>query len=152
MMISRRHFLLKSRILSISHARNQITFTSRIFSNTICELYLKQPLPPPQHTSHARSLPLTAPLTIYQPLKLDNDQLSLLPEILDYATFAPIMQLKNETLYKPIRDKFASLLKNVVLGVLESFFQLDHQVDISLYLMEATALCHSRELVGLKSS
>ena len=28
-------------------------------------------------------------------------------------------------------------------------FQLGHQVDNSLYLMEAIALCHSRELVGL---
>jgi len=43
-------------------------------------------------------------------------------------------------LYKPIRDKFPILFENVVLGSLESFFQLDHQVDISLYLMEATAL------------
>ena len=32
---------------------------------------------------------------------------------------------------------------------LKSFFLLDQQVDISLYLTKTTALCHSRELVGL---
>ena len=35
-------------------------------------------------------------------------------------------------LYKPIRDKLPSIYENVVLWSLESFFQLDHQVDISL--------------------
>ena len=33
------------------------------------------------------------------------------------------------------------------MGSLKSFFPLDHQVDISLYYAEATALPHSRELV-----
>ena len=32
------------------------------------------------------------------------------------------------------------VIMNVVIGSLESFFQLNHQVDISLYLTEATAL------------
>ena len=52
--------------------------------------------------------------------------------------------LENEThfdlkspLYDPIRDKFLSLFENIVLRNLKSFFQLDHQVDISLYLIEA---------------
>ena len=54
-------------------------------------------------------------------------------------------------LYNPIRDKFPSIFKNVVLGSLKSFFH-DHQVDISLYLTEATALRHSRELASLKPS
>ena len=53
-------------------------------------------------------------------------------------------------LYNSIRHKFQLL--NVVLGSLGSFFQLDHQVDISLYLKEAIALYHSRELAGLTSS
>ena len=44
---------------------------------------------------------------------------------------------------KSIRDKFPSLFENVVLGSLKSFFQLDNQVDINLYLIEATALRHS---------
>ena len=47
---------------------------------------------------------------------------------------------------------FPSLFEKVVLWSLESFLQCDHQVDISLYLMEAITLRHSRELVGLKSS
>ena len=37
---------------------------------------------------------------------------------------------------KPIRDKFPSLSKNVVLGSLKSFFQLGQKVDISLYLTQ----------------
>jgi len=53
-------------------------------------------------------------------------------------------------LYNSIRDKFALLFENVVLGSLESFFQLDQKVDISLYLTEATALRHSRKLAGFK--
>jgi hypothetical protein len=47
-------------------------------------------------------------------------------------------------LHNFIRDKFALLFENVVLGSLESFFQLDQQFDISLYLTEAAALRHSR--------
>ena len=35
-------------------------------------------------------------------------------------------------LYDSIRGKFQSLFDNVVLGSLKPFFQLDHQVDISL--------------------
>ena len=73
------------------------------------------------------------------------------------ATFAPNNVVENEAhfmleypLYKPIRFKFPSLFENVILECLKSFFQLDHQVNISLCLMEVTALHHSRELVGLK--
>ena len=43
-----------------------------------------------------------------------------------------------------LEKKMPSLFGNVVLGSLKSFFQLDHQVDISLYLTEATALRHCR--------
>ena len=49
-------------------------------------------------------------------------------------------------LYDPIRDKFLSLFENVVLDNLKSFFQLDDQVDISLYLMKATT---SPPLLGI---
>ena len=55
-------------------------------------------------------------------------------------------------LYNPIRDKFSSLFESVVLGNLQYFFQSDHQVDISLYLMEVATLHHSKKLVGLKPS
>jgi hypothetical protein len=55
-------------------------------------------------------------------------------------------------LYDPIRDKFPSLFENVVLGSLNSFFQLDHQGDISLYLKEATALLPLWKISYLKPS
>ena len=55
-------------------------------------------------------------------------------------------------LYNSIRDKFPSLFENVVPGSLKSFFQLNQQVNISLYPTEVTALHHSRELIGLKPS
>ena len=52
-------------------------------------------------------------------------------------------------LHNPIRDKFSSLFENAELRSLKSFFQLDHEVDVSLYLMEVTALYHFRELANL---
>jgi hypothetical protein len=45
---------------------------------------------------------------------------------------------------------FVSLFENVVLGSLKSFFHLDHQVHISIYITEAIALYHSKQLVGFK--
>ena len=42
--------------------------------------------------------------------------------------------------HNPIRDKIPSIFENVVPKNLKSFFQLDHQVDISLYLTETTVL------------
>ena len=67
--------------------------------------------------------------------------------MIDYATFALTMQLKNEAhfvleshLYNPFRNNFLALFENVVLGGLKLLFQLNHQVDISLYLTEATSL------------
>ena len=41
---------------------------------------------------------------------------------------------------------FHSHFKNAILALLKSFFQLDHQVDIGLYVTHATAHCYSREL------
>ena len=89
-------------------------------------------------------------------IESDNGWLSMSLEILDYATFANIMQFKMSQfscwniIHDPIREKMPPLFGNVVLGSLKSFFQLDHQVDISLYLTEATALRHCRELANLK--
>ena len=40
-------------------------------------------------------------------------------------------------LYNTIRGKFPSLFETVVPWSLKSSFQLDHQVDINLYLTEA---------------
>ena len=55
-------------------------------------------------------------------------------------------------LYSFIRDEFSSLLENIVPRSLESIFQLDHQAEINLFIKEATALHHSRKLVGLQPS
>ena len=59
-------------------------------------------------------------------------------------------------MYKPIRDRFPLLLEDVVLGSLKFyfiyFFQLDHQLHISLFLTETHALRHSRESTSLKPS
>ena len=46
------------------------------------------------------------------------------------------------SLYDSIMYKFLSLFKNVVLRSLKFFVQLDHQADISVYIMETTALHH----------
>ena len=54
-----------------------------------------------------------------------------------------------------IRDRLSSTFRNVVLGKLTLFFQLDHRVDISFYLVEATTLialgnqplCHHLDLL-----
>ena len=86
MMMSRRLFLLKSGTLSISQGRDQSTSTSRIripFLKYECELYLKQPLAPPQckiivayRTSNNRLA-----------TKIGRWVTTLSPQILDYATF-----------------------------------------------------------------
>ena len=47
---------------------------------------------------------------------------------------------------------FYHLLESIVPWSLKFFLQLHHQVDISIYLTEATAVHHSRELAGLKPS
>ena len=52
------------------------------------------------------------------------------------------------TRYNSIKDKLWSLFEKAILGRLKSFFQLDHQVDTSFYLAEATALRHSRVVAG----
>ena len=92
-------------------------------------------------------------MTIDLPLKLNNERVSLSLEILDYATDV----VENEAhfllecpLYNSIRDKFPSLSKKIIPGSLKSFF--DQQVNIRLYLTEATTLRHSRKLTSLKPS
>ena len=42
--------------------------------------------------------------------------------------------------------------ENVIRGSLKSFFQVNPQVNITLYLTEATTLRHSKEIIGLKPS
>ena len=52
-------------------------------------------------------------------------------------TCGPFISKKHGT----VRPTF--IFEQVVLGSLKSIFQLDHQVNITLYLMEATPLQHS---------
>ena len=55
-------------------------------------------------------------------------------------------------LYNSISDEFQLAFEDVVSGSLESVFQSYHQVDISLYLMQATIFYLSREQVSLTPS
>lgn len=52
-------------------------------------------------------------------------------------------------LYNPITMKFQLLFEMAILGNLKFIFQSNQQVDISLYLIEANALCHHNNVVGL---
>ena len=55
-------------------------------------------------------------------------------------------------LYNSMKNKSSSIFENVILGSVKSLFQSKHQVNISLYCTEATALYHSRKLASLKPS
>ena len=70
--------------------------------------------------------------------------------MIDYATFTPKLSWKWGTfcvgMFPLSHISFYHYLRNVVLGILTSFFQLDHQIDINLYLVEAIALCRFMEV------
>ena len=55
-------------------------------------------------------------------------------------------------LIQPYKRKVSVTTHQSSKGSLKYFFQWDHQVDISLYLTEATARHHSGELASLKPS
>ena len=120
-----------------------------------CELYLKQPLTPPKRKiivayltmNHRLAIEIGCWLTI--PISRDNR----LCHFCSYNAVENKAQFMFEcSLYNPIRDEFPSIFKDVVLWSLKSFFEFDHQVDISFYVTEATTLCHYMELDGLKPS
>ena len=71
----------------------------------------------------------TTPRTINLPLKLDHGQLSLFLHILDYATFAPTMQLKL---------KHTSCWNDLSITTLEinlhHYLRTDVQVDSQVFL------------------
>ena len=142
-MISRRFFLLTSGTLSISQGWKLDDRQLKDFPKLHeCELYLEQSLTPPQckiigayHTSNHR-------------LAIEIGQWStfLISSNNRLCHFYSCNVVENEAhfvlecpLYNSIRYKFQALFEKLVLGSLKSFFQLDHQVDISLYLTEATA-------------
>ena len=104
-----------------------------------CELYLKQPLTPPQcmiiatyHTSNHR---LATEIGRWTSILVSRDT--------RLCHFCSSNVVENEAhfvlecpLYNQIRDKFSSLSENVVprTWIIKSFFQLDQQVNISLCL------------------
>ena len=110
-------------------------FCSRNFKNYECDSYLKQPLTPP----HAKSLLLSAPHIIDWPLIFARYELHQSLEIIVYVTFARRMY-KGVPSMNPIPSMCCKCRWK---GSLKSFFQWNDQVDISLYLTEATPLCYS---------
>ena len=103
-------------------------------------LYIYLPIIAAYHTSNHR---LTNEIGLISTIPISRNNhfcISNLDESTHFVLECP--------LYGPISDKFQSLFEKVILGSLKFFFQLDQQVDISLYLMKATAFCHSRELAG----
>ena len=149
LMIWMRLCLLKSWILSITLGKKlDHLHLKRVFSNT--KVYCTW-------TNHwqrpnTRSLLLTAPRTTDLPLELDGGPQPLFFRGNILCHFCCSNVFENEAhfeleclQYNSIRDEFQSLFENVVLWSLKSFFQLDHDVNISLYLTEATPLRHCRE-------
>ena len=118
-----------------------------------CELYLSNLW---LH-SNARSLLLIAPWIIDLPLKLDGGQLFLSLEIILPLLLLQYNGWKQGTLcvglplYNSIRDRFQSLFETVVSRSFKSFFQLEHQVDISCLSHRdyCTLLSHFRKVAGL---
>ena len=115
-----------------------------------CELYLKQLLTPPPHKI------IAAYCTPNHKLVINIGRWTTIPISRETTLchFWSCNALENEAhfvmechLY--IRDKFPSLFENVILGCLKSFFQLDHEVGVSLFLTKATTLCHFRELASM---
>ena len=125
----------------------------KVFLKYECELYLKQPLTPPQRkiiigypTSNHR---LVAKIGRWSTNPIFRD--TRLCHFFSYNVIGNEAHFVLECpLHNPSRDKSPSLFENVVVGTLKSFIQLDHQVDVSLYLTETTTLCPCRELIGLK--
>jgi hypothetical protein len=119
-------FHLSLKKLDYLHFENFLTYD--------CELYLKQP-----RNHNARSLLPITPRTIDLSLKLDDGQLSVSLEMLDYAPFSPLMQLKTRHIScwnvpdtTPLKINFHNLLENVASRSLKSSFQLDPQININL--------------------
>jgi hypothetical protein len=116
---------------------------------------LKQPFTPPQ-----RNIVVAFCISNHR-LAIETRQWTNIPISRDNRPchFCSYNAVENEAhfvlecpLCNHVRDKFPSLFENVVLENLKSFLQLNHQVDINLYLTKATALRHSRDLVDFKPS
>ena len=124
------------------------------FLNYEYELHLKQPLIRQQrkiiaayHTSNCR---LDIEVSQWSTIPISRDTRVCHSCSYNAVENEAHLELLECPLYKPIRNKCPSLFEDVGLGSLKSFFQLDHQVDINLYLTKATALHHSKELASLR--
>ena len=111
-----------------------------------CELYMKQPLTPCQRNI------IAAYHTLNHRLAIETGRWTITPISRDTKVchFFSHIAVENEAhfalvcpLYNPFRDKFPSKFENVVLGSLKSFFQLDQQVNITLF-HRGYCTCHSR--------
>ena len=119
-------FNLMRRNLDQLHVKNFLDYE--------CESCLQQPLTPPQ----CRIINSYRTQIIHWPLKMNGSQPSQSLGIKIDANHVPKMQLENEArivLECPLYN-IPSLFQNAILDSLKSFFQLEHQVDISLYLVE----------------
>ena len=100
---------------------------------------------------------LPSPRIIDLPLKLASAWLSPIPWASISCHFCAYSEneahsLLDRLFYIYSGDKFPSLFENVVLGRLKFSSRLDHQVDISLYLMEVTPVRCSRALAWMTPS
>ena len=160
------------------HQKSQLMISRRISCLIVAlfpSLMEENGLPPPQgfsriwmwivlkatiDTGYTKSWMLTAPQTIDLPWKLDGGWISLMSrdDILCHCCSHKSVENEANTmlecpLYNLIREKCHLLLENVVLRSLEFFFSIGPSSwDISLYLTNATSLCHSRDLTGLTPS
>ena len=116
-------------------------------------IYLKQPLTPPERKT------IVAYRTLKHRLAIESGWWTTIPisRGTRFCHFCSHNVVQNEApfvlniaLYNPIIYIYVlSLFENVVLGSLKSFFQLDHDIDICLYIPEVAALHHSKKLEDL---
>jgi hypothetical protein len=132
-----------------------IPSTSRIFSNTNVNCTWSNHW----HHHNARSF-VAYHISNRLTIELDIGPPSLSLETTNYATFAGLlMYLKLRHTFcwsvpyiTPSKVYFQPLFTNVVFMSPKPFFQLNHQVNISLHLIKATALCRSKGSAGLTPS
>ena len=134
--------------------KKQDNFHLKDFPKYKCGLYPKQPL-------HHRNAKIIATYrTLSHRLAIEIGRWTTIPSSRDtrLCHFWSHNVVENEAhfvlecpLYNPIKNKFSSLFKEVIQESLKSFFQLDHQVNVSLYLTEATTLRHSKNISWLET-
>ena len=118
------------------------------FLNYECESHLKQPLTSPS----LKIIVAYCTLNLRFAIEVSRQSIIQSLQITHCATFALTNVVENEAhivlecpLYNYITNRFPSMFDKVVLDTLKSFFQLDHQTHISLYLTKTTTLSYCRE-------